>query len=85
MPVYNPPAVEAPVDSVAALKAINTTSAASFPTGTVRNVTGYYSAGDAAGARTYLLKRASVAADNSGTVIAPTTGTGATVRRAIAW
>ena len=66
----------ADLPTVAALKALNTTSAADFPANATRRLLGYHAAGDKAGARTYRLDRASTATDNGGTVIAPTTGPG---------
>ena len=64
------------VDTIAALKSIDTSNATNFPSGTTRKVLGYYFRGDMAGERTYWLDRSSAETDNGGTIVAPTTGVG---------
>jgi hypothetical protein len=71
------------VDTIAALKAINTTNATNYPEGTTIMVRGYNASGDKAGIRHYRLFRSftnsSTTAQNGtsgGTYVAPTTGTG---------
>lgn len=70
----------AKADTIAALRAINTTSATTVPDGTTYTVLGYNFAGDRAGPRTYRLYRSfpnsGTTAHNGGTFISPTTGTG---------
>ncbi len=71
--VANSDYAAAPVATVAALKAL---SVSGLSTGYQVRVLGYYAAGDAAGTRTYVYNSGSSTADNGGTVIAPTSGSG---------
>lgn len=64
------------VDTIAELKAINV---ASVVDGSSTNVLGYYAAGDGSGG-VFIYNFGSVAADNGGTVIAPTAGAGRWLR-----
>jgi hypothetical protein len=59
--------------TIAALKALPVSG---ISTGYAENVLGYYSAGDAAGTRTYVYNSASSSTDNGGTIIAPNAGSG---------
>ena len=64
------------VDTMAALKAIDTTNSTNYPTGTTYLVHGYSAAGDGGGGMFRLNRSNTTGTDDGGVIIQPTTGVG---------